>query len=402
MKKRFEGDFNHVPHDPLLLASEGAQAPGIGLPQQPVLEIAASAPLFSERAKEYREKRLRLKSWEGQTALQARKTYELFAEVCDDRPIAGYTRQDAVRFIRLLQELPADYGKAPRYRGMTIVDIVAAVKDDLELPRLSSRTVQRHHHALSALWADELEAGTVEDTIFGDFKFPSAKRATEQRDHWPREKLAKLFESPVWRGCKSDVRRSKPGNQIIRDEKFWIPLIGLFSGMRQEEICQLFVNDIRQEGDIWVFDVNDAGPRQLKNATARRLVPIHRELILMGLLTRVEALKEAGSERLFPELKPGGADDRLGHNFSKWFTRYRKDIGVYERWLDFHSLRHTATTLMEQADVPRPIVAAIDGHVVPGETSRYMKGFKIDQLKQAIDLLDAGIDLSFLYESTDA
>jgi hypothetical protein len=57
---------------------------------------------------------------------------------------------------------------------------------------------------------------------------------------------------------------------------------------------------------------------------------------------------------------------------------------------------------MEQADVPRPIVAAIDGHVVPGETSRYMKGFKIDQLKQAIDLLDAGIDLSFLYESTDA
>lgn len=400
MKKRFQGKWYDTPNDPILLHTESwpDAVQSIGSPEASALEAAvAPAPLFSDRAEDYRQKRIRLKTWDGQTALQARKTYRLFAEVCDDRPITGYTRQDSVRFMRLLRELPSNYGKTPKYRGMKVVEIVDAVKDDLDLDRLSPRTVQRHHSALAALWQDEIEAGVIEDTIFGDFKFPSAKRANEQRDHWPRDKLQKLFESPVWRGCKSEARRSERGDRIIRDERFWVPLIGLFSGMRQEEICQLFLVDIRCESGIWVFDVNNAPPRQIKNATAKRLVPIHRELLRMGLLTRVEELKDAGRDRLFPNLKPGGADGRLGHNFSKWFTRYRKDIGLYERRLDFHSLRHTATTFMEQAGVSRPMVAAIDGHVVPGETSRYMKGFRIEQLKEAIDQLDPQIDLTCLY-----
>lgn len=397
LRKRYQGEFHHSPADPVLSPSETTViTTHPGEPPKPLV-VCAAPGMFSELAEEYRLKRIRLKTWDGQTALQARKTYSLFAEACDDRPIAGYTRQDAVRFMRLLRELPANYGKAPEYRGMKVVDIVEKVKDDAELQRLSPRTVQRHHSALAAFWQDQIEAGMVEDTIFGEFKFPSAKRANEQRDHWPRDKLQKLFDSPVWRGCKSDVRRSDPGALTIRDEKFWVPLIGLFSGMRQEEICQLFLADIRQESGVWVFDVNDKPPRQLKNATARRLVPIHRELLRIGLLSRVEQLRDAGRDRLFPELRPGGADERLGHNFSKWFTRYRQAIGVYERWLDFHSLRHTATTLMEQAGVSRPMVAAIDGHVVPGETSRYMKGFRIEQLDEAINLLDPKVDFSFLH-----
>jgi hypothetical protein len=62
---------------------------------------------------------------------------------------------------------------------------------------------------------------------------------------WQRGDLVRLFKTPVWTGCKSAHRRSVAGPEIIRDEKFWLPLIAVFSGARQEEICQLHVTDVR-------------------------------------------------------------------------------------------------------------------------------------------------------------
>ncbi len=65
---------------------------------------------------------------------------------------------------------------------------------------------------------------------------------------WTTDELRTLFSSPVWTGCKSDVRRSMPGSFIFKDEYYWLPLIGLFSAMRQEEICQLHLEDIHESG----------------------------------------------------------------------------------------------------------------------------------------------------------
>lgn len=97
-----------------------------------------------------------------------------------------------------------------------------------------------------------------------------------------------LFATPVWRGCKSEWSRSTPGTLIIRDERFWLPLIAVFSALRQEEICQLELDDIRQEGGIWYFDINNRPPRQLKNRSAVRFVPVHDELIRLGLMIYIE------------------------------------------------------------------------------------------------------------------
>lgn len=218
---------------------------------------------------------------------------------------------------------------------------------------------------------------------------------------WTTEQLMKLFRSPVWSGCRSAARRSTPGDLIIRDERFWLPLIAVFSGMRQEEICQLHLEDVRIEGGVWTFDVNGRPPRQLKNANAVRLVPVHKELIRLGLLSYVGEQRQIGRELLFHQLIPGGADNRLGHNFTKWFTRYRRDIGLYERGLDFHSFRHSATTFMQWAQVPLPVIDRLTGHASVGETARYTKNLQIKQLSEGVNAIDPGIDLSDLYIGTE-
>ncbi len=54
--------------------------------------------------------------------------------------------------------------------------------------------------------------------------------------------------------------------------------------MRREEICQLQRADVRQEDNVWVFDINARNERTTKTEAGLLLVPIHPKLIEMGFL----------------------------------------------------------------------------------------------------------------------
>lgn len=400
MRGRYEGDFNHQPKDALLARKVEAlfTAEVQSGEAAHVAPVSASDLMMSKLAAAFVAKQKQLRRWENQTAAQNEKSYELFAEICGDKPPAAYTRKDAAKFKDLMERLPADYGKAARYQGKSparILEIDAAEMRQGE--RLTIRTVKRHMSALSALWEELIPTGAATENIFLGFKFPHQQRAQDQRPMWTRSDLARLFATPTWTGCKSEHRRSTPGPEIIRDEKFWLPLIAVFSGARQEEICQLQVEDIRREEGVWVFDINMKPPRKLKNKSAVRLVPIHHELIRLGLLDYVADRRRNGDARIFPNMQPGGADGRLGHGFTKWFTRYRRDAKVYEPGRDFHSFRHSATTFLHQGGASDSIVDRLTGHTTPGETSRYNKASNLSQLKEAIDAIDIGVTFEQLY-----
>lgn len=399
VQARYAGDFNFEPRDKLLARKVEAIFNPAPAPAPKETAAADKQPLFSVVAAAFVAKQKQLHRWENQTASQNEKSYELFKAICGDRPLNSYQRKDAARFKDQLERLPAEYGKSAIYAGKSpeeILEIDAA--NGGEADRLSIRTVKRHISALSSLWDESIPQGVAADKIFAGFKFPAQQRAQDQRPMWRRSDLAKLFNTPIWSGCKSEGRRSTAGSLVIRDEKFWLPLIAVFSGARQEEICQLHVEDIRQEGGIWLFDINMKPPRKLKNKSAVRFVPIHSELIRLGLLGYVERQRDAGQVRIFPNLHPGGADGRLGHGFTKWFTRYRRDVDVYEQGRDFHSFRHSATTFLHQGGVEDSTLDRLTGHTTPGQTSRYNKESYLAQLKAAIDKIDIEVDFKTLYE----
>lgn len=401
---RLSGDFDHSPGDSLVRAalSEGGpmsasvssskQAPRPAeLPLAKQTTMAAT--LFEELADRFLTHQVKGKIWDKQTASQAKKTFSLWTEVCGNRRLETYERADAQKFKDLMQDLPWDYGKAAEFRGKAISEIVRL--DETRTPkseRLAIRTVKRHFAALSGLWRWTIAEGMAGNNPFLGFTFPSMLRANEQRDMWTLEELEALFATPVWRGCLSEGRRSTPGSLVIRDDKYWLPLIAVFSGLRQEEIAQLHLEDIRKVDGHLVFDINARPPRKLKNRNAVRKVPVHSTLLRLGLLEHIKSVRDAEATLLFPNLKPGGADERLGHAFSKWFTRYRKDVGLYRKGLDFHSLRHTTTTMMQRAGVPIAAIDELTGHATPGETARYSHGLTMDQLASGIEAIK--IDLA--------
>ena len=80
--------------------------------------------------------------------------------------------------------------------------------------------------------------------------------------------------------------------------------MGLYSGARVGELAQLYLRDFADIHGVKFFRISDDNDGQsVKNASSRRLVPIHPDLLELGLWDRVERLRAQGQERLFPDLQ---------------------------------------------------------------------------------------------------
>ena len=150
--------------------------------------------------------------------------------------------------------------------------------------------------------------------------------------------------------------------------------------MRLEEIAQLDPwSDLRQEAEVWVFDVNQANGKQLKNKWSKRLVPIHRALCAQGLRSYVDGISAAGGKQLFPDTPM--FEGRAGKNAGKTVNRFiQETVGVKGKTL--HCFRHTVATALKQARVDEGIAAALLGQKHGGITyTRYGK----DHLVQVVE-----------------
>jgi integrase len=309
----------------------------------------------------------------------------MFISHCGDRPVQSYEKRDLTSFYDVLRGLPALYSKKPEWRDLSPAEIVERTEGST-IERLTMKTVKRHFSALGRLFTYFKKRGEFEgENPAHGFEFPLKGRANEGRKMWPSDKLARLFSSPVFTGCLTEARRSRPGDQVIKDERYWLPILGVYHGNRLEEFAQLRREDVRCDGTIWYFDINDAGDRQLKNEQSRRRVPIHPAVIRLGFVEYVEQVATEPDALVFPLLRPGGPDNKLGFYFTKWFSRYRQEIDLYEKGLDYHSFRHGVTTKLYEAGVQEALIDELTGHEGQGTSRKvYKKQMPLHVLLEAI------------------
>lgn len=88
--------------------------------------------------------------------------------------------------------------------------------------------------------------------------------------------------------------------------KFWLIPLGMFTGARLNELCQLNARDISQDAKgIWILEITDKLHTQnCKTSSSKRRIPLHPTLIEMGFLQFWSEQKERFGARtqLFPEL----------------------------------------------------------------------------------------------------
>jgi len=286
--------------------------------------------------------------------------------------------------------LPVLYGKAAEWRDMDALEVVDCTFDE-ERERLTMKTVSRHFTAVRGFFKWLKTRGLYEgENPATDFEFPDHRDPSELRKMWEGGALEGLLKSPIWTGCRSPASRWDVGERIIEDAKYWLPLLGLYHGNRLEEFAQLRREDVQFIEDMWVLQITNEGDRQIKNRYSKRPVPLHPRIESLGFIEYAKRVAPAPEDRVFPELKPGGADDKLGHNFSKWWTRYRRNTGLYEVGLDYHSFRHGVTDKLYEAGADEIEIDELTGHAGGGTSRRIYKkkSLPLKRLKDAISKVE--------------
>lgn len=298
-----------------------------------------------------------------------------------------------------LKNWPANRTKKKIYKDLTTEELIK-----LQVPekdRVSQATINKHMVWVSNFmdWAEK--RGFVKKNYARGIKMPKPSR--HQRDDektgvFTKEQLEMLFGSPEYRM-----------DRFKEDWQFYIPVMALFTGMRQSEIAQLDISDVKQIDGIWCINLENedrgtTAKKRLKTKSSRRTIPLHDFLVIdLQLPALLDKRRSEGHSRLFPTIRYQNA--HYGDVVSKWFGRYRKSLGINSEpgapKLVFHSFRHTFINQLKQRRVDIQSIAEVVGHSTGSITAeRYGKRYEPGILKrEVIDRLDFGIDLSHLMSS---
>ena len=206
---------------------------------------------------------------------------------------------------------------------------------------------------------------------------------TNKRRPWTNSELQTFFHSPLYQqGVLPDHLYAG------QHAAYWIPLLGLYSGARLGELCQLRTVDIQALEGIHVLVLTDEGEGQkIKSDAGHRSVPIHSELIRLGFLDYVESIRASGSDSLWPALRI--REGKPSDFFGRWFKDQRHSLGIVAARPDFHCFRHTVRPLMRQAGFSEETQDKVTGHKAHGSVGTVVYGhWTLQEIQGAVEAIN--------------
>ncbi|MBS1014982.1 DUF6538 domain-containing protein [Acetobacter persici] len=340
-----------------LAPEERKPAPKIS---SPLLSTMAERFIYSDKAKS------------ADTIKATQKTIGLFIEAFGDMPVRQITGNVAGEFFDLLSSLPATHGK-----GKTVLPlrVVIAQAQERGLETVGGKTVKNHFSRLSALWGHLVKRDFADKNPWAGWDFNITKKIV--RRGWTDGELAHLAHTE-WSGTTVSHRT-------------WVGIIsiGMFTGMRLGEICNLRRQDIEVIDGVPCFHVrpHPEDGWSPKTSAGTRIIPIHSSLLTMEGLNLVE---DNGEKYLFPDLTVSTSGER-GDNFARSFSKHKKRLGLPEA-VTFHSFRHTVSTKLrnQEAHIRELWIDTVLGHEASHKsqgTMNYTSGIDVANLQQVIEAL---------------
>lgn len=332
----------------------------------------------------------------AETVLKAhRDFFDLMIEVMGDIQLESFDRDFLRAYESKLRTIPANRNLMKLKYGVKTLDeaIVKAAERGDNL--MTAESVRKYINGLYGAMKWAVAEGKLLKSPCVDFFPPEDKTEREQDkvDVFEPDELHGIFSLP-WFTTGTGERNKHGRFHLYQPYYYWMPLLALFTGARVNELAQLMLDDIRENDGIPFFnlDVDGENDKKLKNANARREIPVHSMLIKLGLIEYVKALRSTGYDRLFPEITPNSVKGH-GKAVSAWFNEsiLNKRLKLERnRTKSFHSFRHSVSTLLKEKGINSELRAQLAGHV-RGKTEtevRYSKDLKPIHMIEVVEKID--------------
>jgi integrase len=312
----------------------------------PFVNQHRDGPTLAALSKLYIEEGKRGGTWREVSTHEVERSLRDLFELMGDMPVETFDVQQARLLKDRLSRCPQYFGLRPEYEGKTLKQVV---ESGATYKTITAVTVNNRLRKLSAFLNWCKSNGYVADNPLVGMKVMTGS-AKEARLSFDRHDLTMLLDHE---SLHKEARK--------HPWRYWLPLLGRATGARLEELCQLRIDDFIEQQGIQCIRIDDTREGQnLKNASSRRVLPLHPALIDLGMLQHVESVRTTGADRLFPELE--AVRGKLGHAPSKWFGRYKTKLGVINPRKTFHSFRHTLIDDLRDAGVQDSLIKRIAGH----------------------------------------
>lgn len=313
-----------------------------------------------------------------------------------DFPVVELTRLEIVRVRDQLRLYPQGRHRNPHLKHLPLFEILQAGA----YAPIKPVTAKRYFSNLRQVLAFALDQGLIasDPSVDVAMKISTPPKAKRQ---YSTAQLRALLQGPALTGTETPPWR-------LDDYKFWLPLLGLYTGARLNELCQLRLEDIREAAGIHYLSLNTDHPgKRLKNTSSHREVPLHPTLLQVGFLALV-AKRQAESANDPSALLFQGLNiikTKLpGAYASKWFLGdghlnrgYLHLCGLGKLGLTFHGLRHTFVGQFRTQRLDMAICKALVGHSDESTTGRYGHGYPLEAMAAELARLDYQIELGELH-----
>ncbi len=249
------------------------------------------------------EKALSLK---GKTITLYRARVQIIADALGRERLLHEITRDDCRRVRdeVIVKLPAHFRR--RFPTAEIQQAIEIAQKQ-GLPRYSRATQSLFVEVMATFFRWAIDHELIERDPAKGLRL--SRGGDEERKAFDTAQIKKLLSAPVFTGAKTDKQLwTKPGEVLIADHRYWVPLIALYSGMRLNEICQLLISDVIDSGGVVAFDIRPSkrAGKSVKTKAGHRQVPVHPVLMQLGFAAYFEAQKQAGHNRSMFRRAPGG------------------------------------------------------------------------------------------------
>lgn len=321
------------------------------------------------------------RGWKPKTKDNYCATLDLFLEVYGDKDILTVKHKILKDFRDdILMKIPPNMKS-----NLSKLSVADAIKNN-NGKTLTVHTVNLRLDKLCAFFRWCYQHEYLPRDITHNLKLQENKRKDEGRIAYSPTELAIIFS--LLRDDSTELTQWK-------SYKLWITLSSFLCGARQNEMAQIYTEDILVKAGLPCIEITDSedGDKTLKNEASRRIIPIPDILLQLGFLNIV--LKQIGDKqkRIWHELDRGS--ESYGQTFQRFYGRFNRKYITKDKRKVFHCFRHGFSDCMKQKGVEERLTDEITGHAGSKSMSynNYAQSYEPKIMLEAMNKFEPRIDI---------